>query len=112
MFIAHTKFQQAVISPSLPKHFEVFELANKNQLPQAVRSQVKDKLHVWIVTSGQWSHIGLPQRGIHADGLFHNLISIFSKLQHPLKVSSSLRCLYSYNCFRIRKEVCLISKHI
>ena len=80
-------FRQAVLSPALPKHFKVFELSNSVLLPPHVQQHVRNDLHVWIVTDGQWSHLLLPYWNKVFQDILHHLIGVFINLQHPVKVA-------------------------
>ena len=67
-------FRQAVLSPALPKHIKVFELSNSVLLPPHVQQHVRNDLHVWIVTDGQWSHLLLPYwNKVFQDILHHQI---------------------------------------
>ena len=104
-FISHSSdtmmFRQAVLSPALPKHFKVFELSNSDLLPSNVQQHVRNDLHVWIVTDGQWSHLLLPYRNKVFQDILHHLIGVFINLQHPVKVA------ILFNTFRSSIHVCI-----
>ena len=80
-------FRQAVLSPTLSKHFKVFELSNSDLLPSNVQQHVRNDLHVWIVTDRQWSHLLLLYWNKVFQDTLHHLIGVFINLQHPVKVA-------------------------
>ena len=96
-FRYHVMFHQAVLSPALPKHFKVFELSNSDLLPSNVQQHVRNDLHVWIVTDGQWSHLLLPYYNKVFQDILHHLIKVFNNLQHPVKVAILNLFIYMYD---------------
>ena len=85
---------------------KVFELSNSVLLPSHVQQHVRNDLHVWIVTDGQWSHLLLPYWNKVFQDILHHQIGVFINLQHPVKVAFNRFC--SSTCMQTCTFVCIM----